>query len=97
MNMEDVLASLAPENFCIEEKDTLNAQPTPGGWVLMDEAPKNGHAAPRFYLVAAFSEAEAIALARAKFGHDLQFAIRGPAPEMHLKRRNMKHGDVYAI
>ena len=95
MNTEDALAALMPANYCTDEDYGLNAQSTTGGWVLMDETPRDGHSAPRFYLVAAGSPDEAIALARDKFGRT--FAIRGPAQDTHLKRRNMKHGDVYAI
>ena len=68
-----------------------------GGWVIMDETARPGHAGPRFYLVASDTSDEALALITAKFGVSLKLTTRGPAPKAHLTRRNMKPGDVFVI
>lgn len=67
------------------------------GWVLIDETHTAGHLGPQFYLVAAESEQQALHLAHNKLGDAKKIAVRGSAPVIHLERRNMKPGDIYAI
>ena len=68
-----------------------------GGWVVQAKRSSRSKA-PRYYLVAVDSEADALALTRQHiYGDCGEVSISGVANAIHFKRRNMKSGDVCEI